>query len=381
MNEKITNMQGSGDSTTVVGAHDSAVPHQAMSDAKTYSAVPPGVGQALGADTESELAHTPVPRSLQLGLVIFVSVAIAGGYWWSQQSGLPKDRGGDSSVMAQKPPIEPEQVEGMVKTLQTKLQANPSDAVGWAMLARTFSVVGRTTEAVDAYAHAVKLQGDDAALLVDYADALAVKNGRSLEGEPLKLLTRALEVEPHNIKGLAMAGKYAFDHQDFTSAVRKWEQVVSQSPADNLFVQQISKDLATARVKAGVVVAGAGAARSDVAPGGGIQGAVTLAASLASTVSPEDTVFVTVRAVDGSRLPLAIIRKKAKDLPVSFQLGGVVSDPSKTPLPLPDKVQVTARITKTGSATPQGGDLVGQLGPIAVGSSGLILEIKDTYRP
>jgi cytochrome c-type biogenesis protein CcmH len=264
--------------------------------------------------------------------------------------------------------MEPEQVEGMVKSLQAKLQANPNDAAGWSILARTYSMVGRTADAVDAYAHAVSLNTGDAALLVDYADALAVKNGRSLEGEPLKLLNRALDMDPQNIKGLAMVGKNAYDQHDYATAVAKWDQVIRLSPGDNLFVQQIAKDLVTARERAGKLAAEP--VRSDAAQKGGIQGVVTLAASLASKVSPEDIVFVTVRGVDGSRLPLAIVRKKVKDLPISFQVGVA-----------PGKVHVTARITKTGNATPQGGDLTGQLESIEVGSTGLILEIKDTFHP
>ena len=316
----------------------------------------------------SESKHNPIPRSLQLGFAFLVLFVIAATYWWSQPSVLSEGSHGDATVKAQKPPMEPEQVEGMVKSLQAKLQANPNDAAGWSILARTYSMVGRTADAVDAYARAVSLNAGDAALLVDYADALAVKNGRSLEGEPLKLLNRALDMDPRNIKGLAMAGKYAYDRLDYATAITKWDEVVRLSPPDNLFVQQIAKDLVVAREKTGKLAAEP--VRSSTTQKGGIQGVVTLAASLASKVSPEDTVFVTVRGVDGSRLPLAIVRKKVKDLPISFQLGVG-----------PGKVHVIARITKTGNPTPQGGDLIGQLESVEGGSAGLILEINNTFHP
>lgn len=125
------------------------------------------------------------------------------------------------------------------------------------MLARSYSVLGRHPEALKAYEKAVALRKDDANLLADYADSLAVRNNRVLAGEPLKLVERALKLEPHNLKALSMAGSEAFDRRDYARAVQFWEQVVAFGPADGPMVQQILPSLELARQATGAPTAAA----------------------------------------------------------------------------------------------------------------------------
>ncbi len=289
-----------------------------------------------------------------------------------------------------------EQMGAMMDKLAARLKDNPGDAAGWAMLARSYGVLGRSTEAVDAYANALDLSKNDSGLMVDYADALAVKNNRVLAGEPMKLINRALKIDPRNVKALAMAGTDAFDRKDYRGAVKLWEQVVEFGGSDNLFVQQIQGALAEARKLAGlpasappasssaaavtpVVVAPAGAAKTP-APNGSIQGTVTLAAALSREAKPEDTVFIFARAAEGSRMPLAILRKQVKDLPIAFNLDDSMAMSPAANLSKAGRVTVGARISKSGNAIPEKGDLAGQSAPVTVGANGLKIEIKDIVK-
>jgi cytochrome c-type biogenesis protein CcmH len=144
----------------------------------------------------------------------------------------------------------------MTDRLAQRLKGQPQDAEGWAMLARSYSVLGRHPEAIAAYQKAVALGKEDANLLADYADSLAVKNNRVLAGEPLKLVERALKLEPHNLKALSMAGSEAFNRQDYAKAVQFWQQVVEFGPMDTPMVQQIAPSLEQARQLAGVARSG-----------------------------------------------------------------------------------------------------------------------------
>ena len=108
----------------------------------------------------------------------------------------------------------------MTEKLAARLQDKPQDAEGWAMLARSYNMLGRNPEAINSYEKAIALSGDDAVLLADYADALAVKNNRSLAGEPMKWVARALQSDPHNLTALALAGAYEFEKTDSASAVK-----------------------------------------------------------------------------------------------------------------------------------------------------------------
>ena len=140
-----------------------------------------------------------------------------------------------------------DQMGSMIDKLAARLKDKPGDAAGWAMLARSYGALGRADEAVAAYAKATELSKDDAGLLADYADALAVKNNRVLSGEPMKLIARALALDPRNVKALAIAGSDAFERKDYPAAVKYWDQVVLLGGPGNLFAQQIQPNLAQAR--------------------------------------------------------------------------------------------------------------------------------------
>jgi cytochrome c-type biogenesis protein CcmH len=282
-----------------------------------------------------------------------------------------------------------DQIGSMIDKLAARLKANPDDAAGWAMLARSYGVLGRNADAVDAYAKAEKLNGNDAGLLVDYADALAVKNDRSLSGEPMKLIERALKIDPGNVKGLAMAGTDAFERKDYRKAVKLWDSMVEIGGGENMFVKQIQPKLAEARQLSGlppkveVPVAlvstqapSAGAAVASTA-NGGVSGVVTLSVKLSKDVGPEDALFIFARPASGSRMPLAIMRKKVKDLPVQFLLNDSVSMSPTVKLSQAGTVVVGARISKSGQAIPAKGDLSGLSNPVTVGTAGLKVEINE----
>ena len=342
------------------------------------------------------------PWKLQFVLVVFVlSVAVAGYTLVGNSVSVGGGReaaaeasgtaGVDSPTNANAPNASLDQIAAMTDRLATRLQDKPDDAEGWFMLARSYSVLGRNPEAINAYDKALALRPDDAPLLADYADALAVKNNRSLAGEPMKLVERALKIDGNNIKALALAGTNAFEKKDYIGAVNYWSSVVKVGPADNLLVDQVKPGLAEARKRAGLppepqvlpeppeprLAAPAGLA----AAGKAIAGVVSLSPSLAKEARPDDTVFIFARAAAGSGMPVAILRKKVKDLPIQFTLDDSMAMSQAAVLSQAGYVTVVARVSKSGNAMPQQGDFAGQSGRVAVGTSNLAIEIKDVVKP
>jgi cytochrome c-type biogenesis protein CcmH len=256
------------------------------------------------------------------------------------------------------------------------------------MLARSYSVLGRHADALKAYEKASNLRKDDPTLLADYADSLAVNNNSNLEGEPMKLVDRALHLDPKSLKALYLAGTYAFNKKDYTSAITFWEKLVQVGPPGNVFANQVEPAIVEARNLAGLPPA---AKPLDAAPKAGaapaaaanatVSGTVTLSAALAKQAQPEDTVFVFARAAEGSRMPLAIMRKQVKDLPITFTLNDSMAMSPATALSTASKVIVGARVSKSGNAMPQPGDLSGQSAPVSVGASGLTIDIKEAVKP
>jgi cytochrome c-type biogenesis protein CcmH len=257
------------------------------------------------------------------------------------------------------------------------------------MLARSYSVLGRHADALKAYEKASNLRKDDPTLLADFADSLAVNNNSNLEGEPMKLVDRALHLDPKNLKALYLAGTYAFNKKDYPSAITFWEKLIQVGPPGNVFANQVEPAIAEARNLAGMPAAAkpldaapkAGAATPAAAANATVSGTVTLSAALAKQAQPEDTVFVFARAAEGSRMPLAIMRKQVKDLPITFTLNDSMAMSPATALSTASKVIVGARVSKSGNAMPQPGDLSGQSAPVSVGAAGLKIEIKEAVKP
>lgn len=198
-----------------------------------------------------------LPAAAGLGVLL---LAGAGYAWqgaasqWLFGSAVPMDAKGsaDSSGNAAPHATSADQITAMTERLAQRLQAQPADGEGWAMLGRSYAMLGRHVDAAAAYEKAQQLVGDDARLLVDHADALAMTTGRRLAGAPIALVRRALKLEPDNLKALSLAGTEAFDRQAYAEALQHWEHMVRVGPPDDERVAQIAGSLAEARRLAGL---------------------------------------------------------------------------------------------------------------------------------
>ena len=198
---------------------------------------------------------------LWFSLAGLIVVMAAAGYWWTSSPRLPGSETETANANphdngdAQDQAGHADQMNAMADRLAARLKEQPQNADGWAMLGRSYSVLGRHPEALQAYERAVALRKDDPELLADYADALALRNNSRLAGEPMKWVERALKIDPHNIKALSLAGTHAFDRKDYAGAVKYWQQVVEFGPADHPLVQQVGPSLTQARDMAGLPIA------------------------------------------------------------------------------------------------------------------------------
>jgi cytochrome c-type biogenesis protein CcmH len=260
-----------------------------------------------------------------------------------------------------------EQVEAMVAKLAERMRQKPDDAQGWAMLGRSYAVMGRFEDAAAAYGKAAERAPDNPHVLTDYADALAMARGQNLLGEPEALVMRALKIDPDHGKSLALAGTIAFEKKDFATAILYWERLAKVMPPDSDIARNVQASIAEARgllAGKGQAVEKAGTPSTDKAAGAGVSGTVTLAPALKSKAAPDDTVFIFARAAEGSRMPLAILRKKVSDLPAAFTLDDNTAMSPATRLSGTPQVVIGARISKSGNAMPQSGDLQGVSKPV-----------------
>lgn len=277
-----------------------------------------------------------------------------------------------------------DQIRGSAEELATRLKSNPGDGEGWATLARSYNVLGRFAEAAAAYEKAVSLLPADAQLLADYADALAMSQGQKLDGKPFEIIKQALKTDPANLKALALAGTAAFERKDYRGAVGYWGKVVQTSPADSEFARSIGSSLEEARALSEgrqpvavlpEIMPVRPASTGQATDAATLSGTVSLAPQLAAKVKPDDTVFIFARAENGSRMPLAILNKSFRALPMAFTLDDSSAMAPGMNLSSAGAVMVVARISRSGNATAQSGDLEGAVGPVKPGSKDIQLKI------
>ena len=281
-----------------------------------------------------------------------------------------------------------EGLDALSERLKNKLEQNPNDGVGWALLARSYAEMGQHSDAVAIYEKAMKLLPDDPQLLVDYADALGMLHGRKLAGKPELLIQQALKIDPNHVKALMLAGTVAFDRREFRQAAEYWERASANLPTDAVgeVWQELLSGINEAKELAGgkpVMVKAVDEATSSRLPGGqvaGISGSVSLAPSLAAKGASMDTLFVFARELNGPPIPVSIVRATKQDLPFTFRLDDSTSPMPSRKLSAAGTVVIVARLSKSGQAMPQSGDLEGMSHPVKPGVDRITVVI-DRERP
>ena len=262
----------------------------------------------------------------------------------------------------------------MVAKLAAKVAANPDDIEGAMMLGRSYMALDRHAEAAKVFADLSARQPDNAQVLADWADALASAEGQKLDGEPAKLIARALQIDPQNVKALALAGTLAFERADYASAITQWQKIVDTLPADNALSQSLQAMIGEAQKRAGLPTPQTPTAATASPDALTLTGEVRLAATLRERAKPGDSLFVYLRPADGGP-PLAGMRFTVADLPLQIDFAKA-QRMSGVGAPLPAKVIVGARISPSGQAMPRPGDLQGTSTAISPQSRGLIVEIN-----
>ena len=142
-------------------------------------------------------------------------------------------------------------IEANVASLAKRLEQNPADVEGWIMLARSQIALQKYADASNAYAKATTLKTNDADLLADYAFAMAMANGRQLQGQPFEIVRKALQIEPQNVKALELAGSAEFEAKNYKRAIDYWQKVLAKTPVDSELARTVTQNINEAKTLAG----------------------------------------------------------------------------------------------------------------------------------
>jgi cytochrome c-type biogenesis protein CcmH len=336
---------------------------------------------------EPAMAPLTSGRGTMIALAIALPVLAAGLYAW---------RGTPSALVppaAQHSDVTQQQIEQMLATVVARVEKNPNDSKAWMVLARSYRAMGRLAESANAFEKMGRETLDrDPVLLTEYADVLANLAKGDLQGRPLKLVEQALALDPNHAMALSMSATAAYQRQDFKTAAAQWQQLLPMLPPESDYAKWVVQTLAELRAGGGAASAPVAAAARASSPATAsakpdataaataVSGRVTLSPALASKVQPGDTVFVFARAVQGPRMPLAVKRGLVSDLPMDFVLDDSTAMSPEFKLSSMAEVRVEVRVSRSGSATPSAGDLIGQGPVVKPGATGVAVQI-DQIRP
>jgi len=338
--------------------------------------------EEVGDSNGVEVSNKPHPlKIMAVVLTVLVPLASVGMYLKIGNQGAFQP-GHGAMAMAR--------TQDDLKTLEEKVAQNPNDPEALVVLARSYVELGRYADGSRLYESLVKIVPDEPILWADYADALAMTHG-SLRGAPTKLLERALELDPNHPKSLALSGSAAMERGDYAAAVQYWEKLIKLLPPEDAENTRMIEDALVqahqmlAQSKGGKAAPvldqiNEPASKAQAAGKERITGTVTLSDALKGQADPNDTLFVLARAAQGPKMPLAIMRKQVRDLPLKFSLDDSMAMSPEMKMSNFDQIVVVARVSKSGNAMPQPGDLMGMSKPLALGSSAIKIVIDQPAR-
>ena len=243
----------------------------------------------------------------------------------------------------------------------------PRDAASWFGLAQARRVARDFSKANEAYAKALALDPKNADAWADYADSMASGGNRQLAGKPADAIQRALALQPNHVKALWLSASLALEQRQYGEALKQWQRLRGVLPAGSPDLTIIDGNIAEARELAGQP-AGSVPATAKAPPAAlatAIEGSVDLDPALRLQVQPGMTLFIYAKTADGKGPPLAALRVSAGQWPVTFRLDDAQAMMPGRNLSSVERVLVEARLSRSGNAIAEKGDLlaVGQLVP------------------
>ena len=311
-------------------------------------------------DDRSEMGST---KKTVIGLCLFVVLLSSGLYLTL----------GDAPRIAEQnvqQPMTREGVEKMVIEFAAKMEQDPTNLKGWVMLARSYRILGRNEEAAKAYERAGDFVDSEPQLLADYADALASNANGNFAGKPLQLINKALKLDPNNPMALWLSGTASYTTGNYKAAVQTWEKLAKQLPPGSEEAQSIGESIAEARSKGGLPT------KNTPPDSKGISGKIELSSDLKSKLKPGDFIMVIARK-PGERMPVAVLKTAATDFPMNFSLTDALALNPSAPLSQLSEASIEVRVSKTGMAKAEPGDLISSAQIVKLGAKNVILMIDQ----
>ncbi|MCU7803227.1 MAG: c-type cytochrome biogenesis protein CcmI [Candidatus Thiodiazotropha sp. (ex Lucinoma borealis)] len=307
-----------------------------------------------------------------------------------QPSGMPTKASPTQSQPGNTQNLPP--MEELVKRLAAKLQEQPENQEGWVMLGRSYMAMNNPSAAINAYQRAIQLNDQNVALLLAYSEAIASTNGNDFSGRAAPMIDKAYQLEPNNPNVLWISGILAYQRSEFKSAIERWEALKVMLQPQSAELESVNDALNDVRSKLGLAPDEAplpnivqakkpASSKAVVNSSKSLQVEISLSPELQAKAKPGDLVFVYAKALSGPPMPLAAVRKKVSDLPLSIKLDDSMAMMPQMKLSGFPEVVVGARVSLSGNPSAQSGDLEGEIKPVSPGQSETVRVIINSVHP
>jgi cytochrome c-type biogenesis protein CcmH len=283
-------------------------------------------------------------------------------------------------------------MEELVKRLAAKLKEEPDNLEGWIMLGRSYTAMNDPSAAIDAYQRAMDINDKHVGLLLAYAQTIASNSGNDFTGRAAPMVEKAFQLEPDNPNALWTAGILAYQRTDYQDAVDRWSKLRGMLKPQSNEIEAVNEALDDARAQLGlpteeselpnIVQAEKPMPEKAGATGDkSIKVEISLSPEIEDKVKPDDLLFIYAKAMSGPPMPLAAVRKRVSDLPISISLDDSMAMMPQMKLSEFAQVLVGARISLSGSPSAQSGDLEGEISAVSPGQSETVKVVINSVHP
>ncbi len=268
----------------------------------------------------------------------------------------------------------PARMEALLAEVEQRSAQRPGNLDYVALLGRFYMGREEYTRAAQAYAELAREYPEDAFVLASAAQSQYLAAGRKLSDQARVLAQQAIAIDPHQRTALGLLGMASFEQQQYREALGYWQRLlaVEQPGSDSARMIGSVMDMARQRLLAagetvdGLPLAETAGSAPVGAPGAGVT--VRVALPEGASVAPTDTVFVLARnAASDSRMPIAVQRLQAQQLPVTLRLDDSNSMAGQK-LSDTDSVMVVVQVSPSGAPGEAAATWLGQAGPLAPSS-------------
>ena len=247
----------------------------------------------------------------------------------------------------------PRTVDDAIARLQGELQRDPAQPDGWRLLGRVLAEQGKFEPSRDAFARAAILRPDDPDTLAEAAEARAKADPQHrFDPQAVAMLEHALQRDPRHQRSRWFLGIAKRQAGDAAGAAATWEPLLAE--VDPTTAAALRPQLDAARKDAGLPPL-----PRPTPAAGTLTVAVKLDPGFASRVRlrGDAQVFVVAREPGGAPMPVAVEKHAVSELPFTATLDDADSPMPTRKLSQLHEVELVARLSASGNAMPQDGDI------------------------